>query len=539
MKKRLLTVAGATVLALSMSVSAFAADVVTEDKDYGTAGNAVENKTGWGSNLNGQFAIEDNQKITFTFDSQSADTSNAVFGWVAEITDNASYFTITQGATCWFAPDGSPWKTGYDAGDNGWDIQKSWSDNESWASLGVKLADGTVDLEVTRAGQQIIFDSVTQSNDGRIYTQKVTATFQNAVQGDLYIQLGVDHGSMTLYNVKYSGNTAQATTKETTTKETTTKKEETTKKKEEATTKKSASKEETTTKKSDTKDSDKSTSSADKNLSVSLTTNREEYDADDTIRMEVSIKNISDSDIKNLAWKAVVPSNMTVKYQDDAEYFRLDKGETLTTKIKVYSDEDSKTDEDTENTFPVILLIGGGIAIVVIIAVIILIIIKKHNKKKRNNNQFISYLLIFALLGAAIPSFSVQAMSAVEKETTGRTKTNTNTATASQTVKVDGNGEKVTSIRIKDRLTGEERDFPLDGIFVQIGLAANSAPFRNKLETTPTGEIKIDAFCRTTLPGVYAAGDVSNVPYKQIVIAMGEGAKAALSAFDDRIRGVI
>ena len=95
------------------------------------------------------------------------------------------------------------------------------------------------------------------------------------------------------------------------------------------------------------------------------------------------------------------------------------------------------------------------------------------------------------------------------------------------------------SIRIKDRLTGEERDFPLDGIFVQIGLAANSAPFRNKLETTPTGEIKIDAFCRTTLPGVYAAGDVSNVPYKQIVIAMGEGAKAALSAFDDRIRGVI
>ena len=111
--------------------------------------------------------------------------------------------------------------------------------------------------------------------------------------------------------------------------------------------------------------------------------------------------------------------------------------------------------------------------------------------------------------------------------------------TSSQTIKVDGNGEKVTSIRIKDRLTGEERDFPLDGIFVQIGLAANSAPFRDKLETTPTGEIKIDAFCRTTLPGVYAAGDVSNVPYKQIVIAMGEGAKAALSAFDDRIRGVI
>lgn len=110
--------------------------------------------------------------------------------------------------------------------------------------------------------------------------------------------------------------------------------------------------------------------------------------------------------------------------------------------------------------------------------------------------------------------------------------------TSSQTTRVTGNGEKVTSIRIKDRITNEERDYPLDGIFVQIGLAANSAPFRGMLDMTPIGEIKIDAFCRTTLPGVYAAGDVSSVPYKQIVIAMGEGAKAALSAFDDRIRGI-
>lgn len=108
--------------------------------------------------------------------------------------------------------------------------------------------------------------------------------------------------------------------------------------------------------------------------------------------------------------------------------------------------------------------------------------------------------------------------------------------TSSQTLKVEGNGEKVTAIRVKDRRSGEERDFPLDGIFVQIGLAANSAPFRDQLETTSIGEIKIDAFCRTMLPGVYAAGDVSNVPYKQIIIAMGEGAKAALSAFEDRIR---
>lgn len=111
--------------------------------------------------------------------------------------------------------------------------------------------------------------------------------------------------------------------------------------------------------------------------------------------------------------------------------------------------------------------------------------------------------------------------------------------TSSQTVCVQGDGSKVTSIRVKNRTTGEERDYPLDGIFVQIGLAANSAPFRGQLDTTRIGEIKIDEACRTAIPGVYAAGDVSSVPYKQIVIAMGEGAKAALSAFDDRVRGLI
>ncbi len=111
--------------------------------------------------------------------------------------------------------------------------------------------------------------------------------------------------------------------------------------------------------------------------------------------------------------------------------------------------------------------------------------------------------------------------------------------TSSQTTAVVGDGEKVTAIRVKDRLTNEERELALNGIFVQIGLAANSLPFRDALDTTPMGEIKTDASCRTSLPGVYAAGDVSAVPYKQIIIAMGEGAKAALSAFDDRIRGAI
>ena len=85
-------------------------------------------------------------------------------------------------------------------------------------------------------------------------------------------------------------------------------------------------------------------------------------------------------------------------------------------------------------------------------------------------------------------------------------------------------------------MTNEVRHIDLDGIFVQIGLSANSKPFDEQLETTRIGEIIIDAHCRTSVPGVYAAGAVSSVPYKQIIIAMGEGAKAALTAFDDRIR---
>ncbi|MCD8312628.1 MAG: alkyl hydroperoxide reductase subunit F [Bacteroidales bacterium] len=107
------------------------------------------------------------------------------------------------------------------------------------------------------------------------------------------------------------------------------------------------------------------------------------------------------------------------------------------------------------------------------------------------------------------------------------------------TVSVNGDGAKVTSVTVKDRNTEEQREIPLDGIFVQIGLAANSGPFRDQLETSRIGEIVVDATCRTAVPGVYAAGDCSTVPYKQIIIAMGEGAKAALSAFDDRIKGVI
>lgn len=111
--------------------------------------------------------------------------------------------------------------------------------------------------------------------------------------------------------------------------------------------------------------------------------------------------------------------------------------------------------------------------------------------------------------------------------------------TNAQTTNVKGDGTKLTQLTIKDRTSEVETDYDFDGVFVQIGLAANSDPFKDVLELTPRHEIKVDEFCRTSIPGVYAAGDVTNVPYKQIIIAMGEGAKASLSAFDDRLRGII
>ena len=110
---------------------------------------------------------------------------------------------------------------------------------------------------------------------------------------------------------------------------------------------------------------------------------------------------------------------------------------------------------------------------------------------------------------------------------------------STQTTALLGDGQKLSGIKVKDRTNDEEREIALDGVFVQIGLSPNSDAFKDQVEVTPRNEIIVDATNRTNLSGVYAAGDVTTVPYKQITIAMGEGAKAALSAFDDRIRGVI
>ena len=111
--------------------------------------------------------------------------------------------------------------------------------------------------------------------------------------------------------------------------------------------------------------------------------------------------------------------------------------------------------------------------------------------------------------------------------------------TSSQVVEVIGDPSRVSGLKVKDRATGAETVYDVDGVFVQIGLMPNSSLFKDLLPMTRAGEIIVDERCRTSVPGVYAAGDVSNVPYKQIIIAMGEGAKAALSAFDDSMRGEI
>ncbi len=108
--------------------------------------------------------------------------------------------------------------------------------------------------------------------------------------------------------------------------------------------------------------------------------------------------------------------------------------------------------------------------------------------------------------------------------------------TNAQTTEITGDGSKVNGIRYKDRATGTEHHVELAGVFVQIGLVPNTEFLKGTVELSKFGEIMVDAKGHTNVPGVFAAGDCTTVPYKQIVIAAGEGAKAALSAFDHLIR---
>lgn len=108
--------------------------------------------------------------------------------------------------------------------------------------------------------------------------------------------------------------------------------------------------------------------------------------------------------------------------------------------------------------------------------------------------------------------------------------------TGARSTAIVGDGDKVIALEFADRTTTEKHSLAVDGVFVQIGLLPNSEFLADTLELNGHGEIKIDDHCRTTKRGIYAAGDVTCVPYKQIVVAAGEGAKAALTAFEDRIR---
>lgn len=117
-----------------------------------------------------------------------------------------------------------------------------------------------------------------------------------------------------------------------------------------------------------------------------------------------------------------------------------------------------------------------------------------------------------------------------------RSLPNVRVIVSAQTSEVHGEGGKVNGLSYRDRGSNELHRLELDGVFVQIGLLPNTDWLKDTLALSPRGEIEVDARGQTSLPGVFAAGDATTTPYKQIVIAMGEGSKAALSAFDHLIR---
>lgn len=117
-----------------------------------------------------------------------------------------------------------------------------------------------------------------------------------------------------------------------------------------------------------------------------------------------------------------------------------------------------------------------------------------------------------------------------------RSLTNVTIITSAQTTEITGDGTKINGLTYTDRVTGESKHLALDAVFVQIGLLPNSDWLKGTLNLSKFGEIEINHHNATSLPGVFAAGDVTTIPYKQIIIAMGEGAKASLGAFDYLIR---
>jgi len=113
---------------------------------------------------------------------------------------------------------------------------------------------------------------------------------------------------------------------------------------------------------------------------------------------------------------------------------------------------------------------------------------------------------------------------------------NVEVITQALTTEVTGDGSKVTGLNYMDRSTGVSHHVEVAGVFVQIGLVPNTDWLKDTVDLSKYGEIEVDHHGQTSVPGVFAAGDVTTTPYKQIVIALGDGAKAALGAFDYLIR---
>jgi alkyl hydroperoxide reductase subunit F len=120
-----------------------------------------------------------------------------------------------------------------------------------------------------------------------------------------------------------------------------------------------------------------------------------------------------------------------------------------------------------------------------------------------------------------------------------RSLRNVDIITSGQTTEIHGDGHKVNALSYTDRTTGQMHKLELEGVFVQIGLVPNTEFLKGTVDLSRFGEIEVNARGETSVPGVFAAGDVTTVPFKQIVIAVGEGAKASLSAFDYLVRSSV
>ncbi len=120
-----------------------------------------------------------------------------------------------------------------------------------------------------------------------------------------------------------------------------------------------------------------------------------------------------------------------------------------------------------------------------------------------------------------------------------RSLPNVDIITSAQTSEITGDGKRVTGLVYKDRNSEQSHQLELEGVFIQIGLVPNTEWLKGTVELSAHGEIMVDARGQTSVPGVFAAGDATTVPYKQIIIAAGDGAKASLAAFDYLIRSSV